>query len=91
MLCPFALFPTAFSNTFSLKFVFSISTVSHAHLVKAAKNPICGREILQSLLKRVPKLRSSLDDDVLVAAARNSDLEPMRVFGSFDEVCMVPI
>lgn len=60
------------------------SNWNHAHLVKAAKNPICGREILQSLLKRVPKLRSSLDDDVLVAAARNSDLEPMRLLLTVD-------
>lgn len=55
------------------------SNWNHAHLVEAAKNPICGREILQSLLKKIPKLRSSVDDDILVAAAGNSDVEPMRL------------
>lgn len=60
------------------------SNWNHSHLVEAARNPICGREILQSLLKQVPKLRSSLDDDVLIAAAGNSDLEPMRLLLNFD-------
>lgn len=55
------------------------SNWNHRHVVEAAKNPICGREILQSLLKKIPRLRSCLDDDVLVAAAGNSDLEPMRL------------
>ncbi|BCS29712.1 uncharacterized protein APUU_80015S [Aspergillus puulaauensis] len=60
------------------------SNWNHAHLVEAAKNPTCGREILQSLLKKIPRLRSSLDDDILVAAAGNSDLEPMRLLLNVD-------
>lgn len=60
------------------------SNWNHRHLVEAAKNPTCGREILQSLLKKIPKLRSFLDDDVLVAAAGNSDLEPMRLLVNVD-------
>jgi nucleoside phosphorylase len=54
-----------------------LSNWSYSHLVEAAKNPVCGAEILQSLYKKIPKLWSSLDGDLLVAAAENTDFAPM--------------